>query len=95
MSGVGPQHELAEGRGKCSPSLREQQQEEPPGALDSHGRGCETPGLPLLAASPSDLDPAISAGCPMQHQDSPQGHTDSKPRVSQADVVLPVLLGGD
>lgn len=55
-----------------------QQQEEEPSWSSGQPRGCETPGLPLLAASPHALDPAISAGCLMQHQDSPQGHRDSK-----------------
>lgn len=72
-----------------------QQQEEEPSWSPGQPQGCETPGLLLLAASPSDLDPAISAGCLVQHQDSPQGHRDSKLWVSQAAVVLPVLVGGD
>lgn len=81
MSGVGLQCELAEGRGKCSPSPKTAAAG---GASWSPGQpwGYETPGLPLLAASPSDLDPAVSAGCLMQHQDSPQSHRDSKSWVS-------------
>lgn len=42
----------------------------------------------------ADSDPAVSAGCLLQHQQSPRCHRECKPWVSRAAVVLPLLGGG-
>lgn len=92
---MGAQHELAEDRGRCGPFLEMAAEEgafaEPGAAAGLRGAGAAFAGSLSLA----DLDPAVSAGCLLQHQESPQSHRECKLWVSQAAVVLPVLGEGE
>lgn len=74
---MGGQHELAEGRGRCGPfpemAAEEGASVEPRVAAGLQGAEAAFAG----SLSPAGLDPAVSAGCLLQHQGSLWGRREA------------------